>query len=454
MLKWSDLPALHDLSRQLYETILATVEPYINIVRNMANINTPPLTQSSSTTPQKLPFPQARRMACTHLTMQRLYGDLQCPICRRDPDLGYTYLCSQDETDVSSSDAKEMRMELFENVEMHSGTQEESGPDQISRVSAPHTKLSPWIEEAIVKGEYTPEQVTILRAQKQKVNDTIATALENFRLSQISASDKPSTVSAFIEDTSYLPFPVMAGANDRVGSVVAKRPEARLFPYCAVRACQTCRPTFRDRAWQKLEEVFGTTEAPIINFENDNRRLSNPSIVATLGLQKSAQNPPRPHLQTFGSFSFYQNPRRAKRALSDTTVRQRPSTTGSRDIADQMVEGESVGFRDSVKRALRGILFNRRDSTSSRQSSRSSRLISRKMRVREEDSTDDRVDFDTALWRRFNDELLREASTTKLPGHDGMDGLESQSQEVEVENGVAVTEEAVDTGTPDVIMSV
>ena len=414
-----ELPPLNDLFSHVYETIRARVVPYLDIARNMANINMPPPTQTPSPTPQKLPYPQARRLACTHLTMQRVYGEQRCPICRRDPDLGYTYLCSQDENE-----------------------------DEIDGGSSSHTKLSPWIEEAIVKGEYTPEQVTILKAQKEKVNKTIATALENFRLSESSGTDKQSTMS------SYLPFPVMNAIKPGMGVIVPKQSEARLFPYCEVRACQTCRPTFRDRAWQKFDDIFSTDQNPTIDFEDDNRRLSDPSIVANLGLQKPMQNVERAHLPTFDGFSLYQNPRPAKRALSDTTVRQRSSTTASSDIADQRVGHESTGIRDGLKRAFRGVLLNRRNSTASRQSTRSSRLISRKMRVREEDSTEDRVEFNTALCRRLNDELLRAASTTKLPGHDGMDGLEAQVQEVEVGDGVAVTEEAVDIGTPDIIMSV
>ena len=46
------------------------------------------------------------------------------------------------------------------------------------------------------------------------------------------------------------------------------------------------------------------------------------------------------------------------------------------------------------------------------------------------------------------------ASHIKLPGHDGHDGLDAQAEEVDVEDGVAVTEEAVDIGTADIIMSV
>lgn len=76
------------------------------------------------------------------------------------------------------------------------------------------------------------------------------------------------------------------------------------------------------------------------------------------------------------------------------------------------------------------------------------------MRVQEEESSGGRADFDVALWRELNDETLHTASNVKLPGHDGMDGLEDQANEVEVGDGVAVTEEGVDMGTADIIMAV
>ena len=123
--------------------------------------------------------------------------------------------------------------------------------------------------------------------------------------------------------------------------------------------------------------------------------------------------------------------------------------TDTTDISDAKTEPESRGFRDSVKRAFRGMLSSsKRDSTSSRSNSRPPR----KARFTEEE--DDGVEFDMDLWRHLNDELLHQASVVPLPGHDGMDGLSHEEGVIEVEDGVAVTEEAVDLGTADIIMSV
>ena len=451
MPKVADLPNLVNLSKEVNNLLRMSVEPYTLMVRNTMTNNTSTLAQSTPAAAMKLPLSQTRRMACTHLTMRRYYGDLRCPICRRDPDLGYTYLCTQDESECLSS---EMDVGSTKPTEADVMLHQPGSDEVVGTETRPYTQLSPWIEKAIAKGEYSQEQIAMLRAQKQKVNDTIAAALDHFKDSDSSECKKPPIKSPSVDANSYLPFPVINEVEEAPTATLLKpkeKADARILPYCEFRACQTCRPTFRDRAWQKFEDVFTDPKAPRIDFANDNRPLSNPYIITRIGLHEPTA---RPRLRTFDSFSLYQSDRLAKRDLTHATARHSPSMNGSNDIADQRVEPGSRGFRDSVKRAFRGMLLTRRDSMASKRSSRSSRLMSRKMRVQEEEPSEDRVDFDMGLWKELNDELLRVASNVKLPGHDGMDGLEAQAEEVEVGNGVAVTEEAVDMGTADIIMAV
>ncbi len=42
----------------------------------------------------------ARRPACTHMRMNRLYGNHQCRICHRIPRRGWVYQCTQDHADL------------------------------------------------------------------------------------------------------------------------------------------------------------------------------------------------------------------------------------------------------------------------------------------------------------------------------------------------------------------
>lgn len=61
---------------------------------------------------------------------------------------------------------------------------------------------------------------------------------------------------------------------------------------------------------------------------------------------------------------------------------------------------------------------------------------------------------DLGLRRSLDDELLQLAASVHLPGHDGMDGLATEEAEIEVEDGIAVTEEGVNLGAADIIIQV
>ena len=449
----TDSSSLLGLSKEACSSIKTTVEPYAFEVINTMSSNTSVQNSNSPSANMKAPISHARRMACTHLTMRRFYGESRCPICRRDPDLGYTYLCTQDESEDVSCDIKTGIPEAIGDtatIQSQSPEGEASG----NKMKA-YADLSPWIQKAIAEGEYSVEQITMLRAQKQKVVETITAAIE-----QAKENDIPDQTKSFrskklspVDPNSRLPFTFFyenPGTPTTQPVEQEEKTAPRLFPYCEFRACQTCRPTFRDRTWQKFEDVFADTITPTIDFANDNRPLSSPFIIAGIGQHEPSS--PR-ESRNFDSFSLYRPERPLKRAYNDIGDRGRSETAQSNDITDQRPEPESRGFRDSVKRAFRGMLMSRRDSMSSKASTRSSRLMRRKMRVREEESSDDIKDFDMGLWKELNDELLNVASNVKLPGHDGMDGLEAQEKEVEVGDGVAVMEESVDMGTADIIMA-
>lgn len=303
--------------QQVYISVRTAVESYAHTVLNTMVDKTSTLSSVAA-----MKVSQTRRMACTHLTMGRYYGELRCPICRRDPDFGYTYLCTQDESECLSSECLSDKAK----IEHTKAIATDDGLQVMQNQTGPYTRLSPWIERAIAKGEYTSEQIAILRAQKQKVNATIAEALCETK-ERGSAYMKPATRSS-VDFISYQPFDDASTTSSPNPKDMA---EARVFPYCEFRACQTCRPTFRDRAWQNFEGIFTGPDAPAIDFANDNRPLSNPYIIAGIGLREPIA---RPQLRSFNSFSLYQPNIPAKRNLTKTTARYA-------DIADQRPEPES-----------------------------------------------------------------------------------------------------------------
>ncbi len=319
--------------------------------------------------------------------------------------------------------------------------------------------LNPWVEKAIKEGHYTPKQTAILRAQKRNVNDSIAAAEEQFKKALNGDSMNPnqapqSATSPSVDANPHLPFPVINEVEE-VPPVNDSQAKLKVFPHCKFRSCHNCRPTFRDRAWQVLEQIFAFDFFTSMRYSSESRRgVSDVEIVRKIGLHKT--RPTRPPLRRLDSIGLY-SPTSSGNMVRTTSKTSKQSTavmgfstaTDTVDISDAKTEPESRGFRDSVKRAFRGMLSSRR-----RDSSLSMNGSSSAHKGGFDDEDDGAVDFDMGLWHRLNDELLRDASVVPLPGHDGMDGLSHEEGEIEVKDGVAVTEEGVDLGTADIIMSI
>ncbi|KAL9030544.1 MAG: hypothetical protein Q9196_001348 [Gyalolechia fulgens] len=352
--------------------------------------------------------------------MERLYGDYDCMVCHHPSAWGWVYSCTQDD------DGEEC--------------------DHHSSRPVTAADLSLWIQKAIANGHYTEADVERMVSQRQKVIDIIAASEAHFQKMQPTGKRPSKRDSTSIDVNGHINFPVVTevptSASDTVSPSLDRsaNPRPRIFPVCRYRACQLCRPTYRDRTWQRWET---TRKAPIMPpdiYDDDmDRPVSNVDVVRTIG--RAA----RPPLRACDSLGIYTINAKGQLALKNTSTHRSADVNHvSADLADQRAEADSKRFRDSVKRAFKGMLISRkRESWSSKYSRRSTR----KTGVPD----DDGAEFDLGLWKELSEELLREAAGIALPGQDGKDGLETQE---EVTDGVAVTEEAVDLGTADIIMSV
>ncbi|KAL9606932.1 MAG: hypothetical protein Q9167_008103 [Letrouitia subvulpina] len=421
-----------------------------DMVMPLAGTSQPlPSTDWATSSSTVFPSVHSRRAACTHLTMERLYGDYECMVCHRPSAWGWVYSCTQDGEDSHGAATS---------IAQVANTTATSKPDDMIPSAEPADVgvLSPWIRDAIAKGKYTAEEIQTLIAQRQKAMKTIEASEEHFAKIQELELQRHSFAEApqFVDADPYLPFPVLSEfsisipGSARSQAMTSPPSKPSVFPLCNYRACQFCRPTYRDRSWQTVEKAFH--KKPYIStmkFEHPDPPFSDANVVRTLGLRKPKTS--RPTLRTYGSSGVYTIDSRGQLVFTTGPL---PKATNSRDywmdVADQKAEPESKGFRDSLKRAFRDMLQSRkRNSLSRRQSKRSDR--------RTEIQDDDSAEFDMGLYREMSEELLREAANAPLPGHDGKDGLEGEDmEEIEVGNGVAVTEEAVDLRTADIIMSV
>ena len=453
----ASFPTTLALSSEACEVMRDAVKHYTTMARNAI---TSVSSQSSPNSSANIPPNNQRRMACTHLTMKREYGDYRCMLCRRIPNIGWIYKCTQDEAEMNIGEQYLEGGNEGGVTDLHSSWLAKTNAAGITEAETHSvTQLSPWVEKAILEGHYTHEQELILRKQKQNVNDKIAEAMQNFTETEaeVSASSQQLQQSTSVDASSSLPFPVINRADDPSKSSFPPSnptPTARIFPFCEHRACHSCRSTFRDRTWQHFDAIFEGPAPPAIDFSIDRRPLSSPFIVATIGTHEPKRRRQRPLMHTFDNMGLMR-PRSSKRPFEN-------ATSNSDDFADPSEEGNK-GLRHTIKRAFREMLMSRRDSVASTSRSgssantataRPSRETSRRSRLQKEAPIDDSEEYDLGLWKEANDKLLREASHVKLPGHDGHDGLDAQAEEVDVPDGVAVTEEGVDTGTADVIMSV
>ena len=437
-----------------------------------------PQAPESELTPQHaVPHLATRRAACTHITMERMYGSFKCSICNRLPDFGWVYSCTQDhypstasESSISTPEAEISDSDRTSGNNVMHWSAGDPRSDSID-FRMPTTQLNPWIEKASDEGHYTFSQIALLRKQKQQVFEIAKAAVERFQESESRKDTAPDTVGSEAIDDSR---------SHQSGSQPAPTTNAeldlRMFPHCRHRCCQCCRPTYRDRTWQCFEHVFDLDlETGLSDITDQNRPNGTVSLMRTIGLRKS---PPRrrPLLRGANSEAIYTTneagqiilkPRPQDLAPPSPAERYTPSpdTTASADSSDARTEDSaSRGFRQSMKRALKSMLSTRRNN---------GRARSQQQGTDSSESTSTEVDtaaFDMGLWQELNDELQREAASVPLPDKDSIatDGVNEEvgpadeDRDVESEGqvegsaviGVSVTEEAAETGTSDIIMSV
>lgn len=462
---------LHDTDDEFLslETLLRGMTPYAVKLRDfiMQNQGTRTLPPSPSHSPEgglqnsesaqkiKIPSLNTRRAACTHVTMERLYGGFKCNNCDKFSHFDWVYSCTQDET-IPAIDAVLMNWTVSSPFEPRSTDAiEEVLPsnDMDVQIATPH--LSPWVEDAIRKGHYTPEQVKLLRAQKQTVIDNTRITLQRFERSQTSEKDSPRKSKAK-QPLNTVPELPLSTIHDVVQKSVIEKaeslaplsvePKLKMYPHCRYRACHHCRPTYRDRTWQCFDEILSNnSRIDHDTLEAEERPLASVSLLRTIGLRRT---PPRgrPRLRSFDSRSVYTLNNAGHIVLKNNSYRKDAILPNSADVADMGVEPESKGFRESMKRAFKGMLASRRSKDYSELNRKD------KPEAGSPASELDAVEFDVGLYRELNDEVLREASGIPLP-NDSSEVLGSGVEDLPV-GGVAVTEEAAETGTADIILSV
>ena len=204
------------------------------------------LTRPTPSHPPGLPRiqPMQRRAACTHVTLTRLYGPYQCSHCGKLPRCGWVYRCTQDyggrlppwESGSRCSNGAGAKFEQDKQSQRGgkgSGEKCHDGSEEQADV-----KLKAWMNDAIVKGLYTDEQVAILQVQRQRVIDSIRETEASFHLDQTYAR-RPllEAASSSAPNLRSLALGKIKGHSKSMRS----RASLKMFPDCNYRTCASCR---------------------------------------------------------------------------------------------------------------------------------------------------------------------------------------------------------------------
>ncbi|KAI9741993.1 MAG: hypothetical protein M1834_000382 [Cirrosporium novae-zelandiae] len=414
--------------------------------------------------------PFGRKAVCTHTMVTRLYGDnVQCQLCFLTPRVGWVYRCTQDH-DGYLPESEWLGTMKSEYTSLLARKKELEALNQIS----------PWISKAIDEGQYTPEQVDHIKRQKTHVKESIEQFEETYQglkkgydacMSLMIGSNEATTLPYADAETVF--------TMNEVEEVVKKLAEpnnpppqlkARVFPHCRYKACHLCRATYRDRAWLSLDAaVDGKIDLPP-SWELENRLISNVNIVKTIGLPKSSRLERAyrelglySRLSEFETLSDYgwSDWDESSSSTSASSYIDTPEARGIRILgvlSEQYNEENdaksSEGFKDSIIRDYHSLLMTQRPPSS---------VEGKRSNDKKNSHEIDLYELDLGLWRNMKNELLEEASNIELPSDDT--GLEADGycsktrdtqhndadEDIEVDGGVALTEEAIEIHEADVI---
>ena len=233
--------------------------------------------------------------------------------------------------------------------------------------------LSPPLIKAINQGQYTNEQVQELVRQKESVREAVQD--DTRPTTSSSTTEESTTFSEIPESTTFSPN--TSGSLDeelraaydwqtlhKVWQSEVTRQESqeptdqqqqqRVLPTdtefgplasaCGFKICATCRPTYRERAFQSLDEVVKNPKWPP-QWELDNRRVSDARVVRNIGLTHTTRFYAQPNgqgIESQNTFASHYPSSQDEAHLENGTDEESSSKRHSRS-----------GFRETVRNALK-----------------------------------------------------------------------------------------------------
>ena len=414
--------------------------------------------------------------------MNRLYGNSSCDVCHQPSPLGWLYACAQDN-------------HVEDHFSLTAGFWGDSNastrPCQSLREELEELNFSPSIIAQAEAGVYTSIQIQTLKEQKTHLHNTIAAVPSRPSFNKLLPDSQPQLT------TPHQPF-------GNVSNTRHIAPPKVINPTpCAFKCCHRCRPYLVDRCWTSFDAVFNDELRPLTAADTMTLPVKSSWISRTLG-----QTDDRLSRSTCTQLSL--SPRsRFDPSLNNSSSEGTTCTTATSDSfpysdSTSSDEDDCVGpvWEDTVEtahhtndqgstfiyakpkrpvstpdhsmmRTIRRVSGSISDSSPRSTASGSSislptpttaRTSPTRLSIDEEDLVSPKKHcIDAGLDKATPSRLLAQTSniidglnsikfdaTRRSPSTDSMGYL---GEDIDVEGGVALTEEAVRTHTPDLIIA-
>ncbi|KAK5117772.1 hypothetical protein LTR85_008747 [Meristemomyces frigidus] len=448
-----------------------------------------------------------RRPQCTHMNMNRLYGHHMCYLCGRAPTVGWLYSCEQDREHEQTAYASEDSFPVVPNDSNYFDVQaclaESLGMS--SSIIQGIRKRDYSFEQVDKLIEQKKHLLATIRRSESGSADSTPQLRHNLSrpsrfsenvIASVGATAGPPVLPAAATTTSA------NTSTDSVDNTPLKRGSKGRKQTCNFQVCHACRPFFQDRLYTSFEKVLSGRMPAITEEEITRLPMLDAAVVRTLGLSKEHPSmSPTGHSQDSMDIVSQQKDDCEEDDTSDWTP---TSGTISESDSDRLefadpypCPGAGIcplasrfsgcaydGDFDDGLRALNLGFGPEPDLSRTTPENSTNRL--RRVRGRLSDTpggtsssassislptptappltplTPSNVSFDELLGIRLGKNGKAASMLEVLPsekrrggrfglGIRGKDSNSSFGSEVEVEGGVALTEEAVETGTPDIL---
>ncbi|KAG9191111.1 hypothetical protein G6011_09199 [Alternaria panax] len=411
---------------------------------------------------------------CTHLDMDRVFGhDQHCSVCGRSPSIGFLYECKQDHKITTLRTILSRDQDRIEPVK------------SALRQELERTGLSESIIRTAESGHYTATQLKKLKELKLELQQVISDTRQ-----ATEASDVVSRLTA------------MAGASYSTDGTSNSLPVTDSSSRaCALRACHTCRPYYRERLCIAFQAVVNGDFPPLTKEDMDRLPIKPAQTMRTIGTRVQSTmtlNSTPSTLPTSNSFATSTGaPHTASSNTTDSSaltfkttqtdideisVQRRPrrrfykmGRRSSVDIARSLSRAPGLLTPQGLKSAVQGIFRPGRESSS--EGSNITLPLPRTGTVRNTTGSPAVGEFDLGALRRVRKQKERnelkngtysggfeDVTAHTTVANDGLVGNSSSTdsefsvysyttdgnETLEIE-GAVVTEEAAETHTPDIV---